>query len=86
LKESRWSSGSPKLESLCIRTLCIDAVQKANSGHPATLWQWRRSTLEEMNKALKLKESVAWMTLGWLAREDKIEIEQAGKTEKLSLK
>jgi Winged helix-turn-helix domain (DUF2582) len=50
------------------------------------LWQWRRSTLEEMNKALKLKESVAWMTLGWLAREDKIEIEQAGKTEKLSLK
>lgn len=33
------SSGSPKLDSLCvntIRTLCIDAVRKANSGHPGT--------------------------------------------------
>ena len=33
------SSGNLKLDSLCvntIRTLCIDAVQKANSGHPGT--------------------------------------------------
>lgn len=50
------------------------------------LEEHRDSTVEEMTKALKLKESVAWMALGWLAREDKIEIEQAGKSVKLSLK
>src|SRR5271168_1121205 len=34
------------------------------------LEEHRDSTLEEMTKALTLKESVAWMALGCLARED----------------
>jgi Winged helix-turn-helix domain (DUF2582) len=44
------------------------------------------SSAEEVTKALKLKESLASLALGWLAREDKLEIEQVGKTLKLSLK
>ena len=50
------------------------------------LEEHRDSTAEEVTKALKLKESLAWMALGWLARENQIEIEHAGKSVKLSLK
>ena len=31
-----------KLAINTIRTLCIDAVQAANSGHPGTRWHSRR--------------------------------------------
>jgi transketolase len=33
------------LDRLCvnkIRTLAIDAIQKAKSGHPGARWAWRR--------------------------------------------
>jgi hypothetical protein len=44
------------------------------------------ATLEQINKALKLRESLFSMAIGWLAREDKLSFEEEGKTMKLSLK
>src|SRR5271156_7140345 len=38
-QEQTTAEGGSKMDTLCIntiRTLCIDAVQKANSGHPGT--------------------------------------------------
>ena len=40
------------LDELCIntiRTLAIDAIQAANSGHPERPWQWRRSAITSGN-------------------------------------
>jgi hypothetical protein len=42
-------------------------------------------TLEQIPKELKLKESLAFMAIGWLAREDKLAFEHHGKTTKVSL-
>lgn len=54
------------------------------------IWQYLSenspAALEQMNKSLKLKESLFYMAIGWLAREDKLTFEEAGKTMKLSLK
>jgi hypothetical protein len=47
--------------------------------HPPT-------TLEQINKSLKLSGSLFFMAIGWLAREDKLTFEGEGKTMKLSLK
>ncbi len=47
--------------------------------HPPT-------TLEQINKSLKLSESLFFMAIGWLVREDKLAFEREGKTTKLSLK
>lgn len=44
------------------------------------------STPEEITKGLKLKEPMASMAFGWLAREDKLNFEQTRKTVILSLK
>ncbi len=54
------------------------------------IWQYLSenspAALEQMNKSLKLKESLFYMAIGWLAREDKLTFEEAGTTMKLSLK
>lgn len=54
------------------------------------IWQYLSenspAALEQMNTSLKLKESLFYMAIGWLAREDKLTFEEAGKTMKLSLK
>jgi hypothetical protein len=54
------------------------------------VWQYLNehpsSTLEQVNKSLKLQESLFYMAVGWLAREDKLAFEGEGKTMKLSLK
>ena len=36
-------------------------------------------TLKELKKATKLKEKEAFLSLGWLAREGKVSIEEAEK-------
>jgi transketolase-like protein len=41
-------STNDTIDHLCvntIRTLAMDAVQAANSGHPGTGWPWRRSSI-----------------------------------------
>jgi hypothetical protein len=52
-------------------------------------WQYLNehpgSALEEVNKALKLKENLLHMAIGWLAREGKLSFDERGKTLKLSL-
>ncbi len=54
------------------------------------LWRYLNehppTTLEQINKSLKLSESLFFMAIGWLAREDKLAFEGEGKTTKLSLK
>jgi hypothetical protein len=54
------------------------------------IWQFvnenPQSSLEGINKHLKLELSVFCMALGWLAREDKIAFEGLGKELKVSLK
>jgi hypothetical protein len=47
--------------------------------HPST-------TLAQINKSLKLRESLFFMAIGWLAREDKLAFKGEGKATKLSLK
>ena len=42
--------------------------------------------LEKMKKELDLKGNFADLGLGWLARENKVEIEQKGPAVKVSLK
>ena len=49
------------------------------SEHPA-------STLEQINKDLKLYTSLFFMSVGWLAREDKLIFDGEGKKTKVSLK
>jgi len=49
------------------------------SEHPA-------STLEQINKDLKLDASLFSMSVGWLAREDKLIFDGEGKKAKLFLK
>ena len=41
--QARSSSEADVLAITTIRTLCMDAVQAANSGHPGRPWRWRRS-------------------------------------------
>lgn len=43
------------------------------------------SALEHIQKALKLKDNLLYMGIGWLAREGKLTFETNGKTTKLSL-
>lgn len=43
------------------------------------------STIEQIKKALTLKETVVFMAVGWLAREGKLTIEVQGKTLRISL-
>ena len=54
------------------------------------IWQFLNenpaSSLEQINKHLKIELSVFCMALGWLAREDKIAFEGQGKELKVSLK
>ena len=54
------------------------------------IWQFLKenpnSSLEQINKHLKLELSVFCMALGWLAREDKIVFEGQGKEMKVSLR
>jgi len=54
------------------------------------VWQYLNehplSTPEQVNRSLKLQESLFYMAVGWLAREDKLAFEGEGKTMKLSLK
>lgn len=54
------------------------------------VWQFvnenPKSSLERINKHLKLELSVFCMALGWLAREDKIDFEGQGKELKVSLR
>ena len=43
---STTATDTRALDELCIntiRTLSMDAVQKANSGHPGRRWAWPRS-------------------------------------------
>ncbi len=47
--------------------------------HPASTW-------EQINKDLKLDTSLFFMSVGWLAREDKIILEGQGTKVKVSLK
>ncbi len=47
--------------------------------HPASTW-------EQINKDLKLDRSLFFMSVGWLAREDKIHLEGQGTKVKVSLK
>ena len=49
------------------------------SEHPA-------STVDQINKDLKLDTNLVFMSLGWLAREDKLNFDEEGKKTKLSLK
>lgn len=53
------------------------------------IWQYLNehpaSTVQQINKALKLKESLLCMAIGWLAREGKLAFNEKGKTLKLSL-
>ncbi len=53
------------------------------------VWQYLNehpaSTPEQMGKALRLKESLVYSAIGWLAREGKITFETHGKTTKISL-
>ena len=44
------------------------------------------STFSKMKKELDLKGNFADLGLGWLARENKVEIEQKGPAVKVSLK
>ncbi len=39
----------------------------------------------QLSKALKLKESVIYMGIGWLAREGKLAFDADGKTVKLAM-
>jgi len=39
----------------------------------------------EIKKALKLNDDVLWMSIGWLAREDRLVFKGSGKTMRLSL-
>jgi Winged helix-turn-helix domain (DUF2582) len=41
--------------------------------------------LEQISKELKLKDSLALMAIGWLAREGKLAFEQNGKRPRVSL-
>ncbi len=47
--------------------------------HPASTW-------EQINKDLKLDPSLFFMSVGWLAREDKLVFDGVGKKTKVSLK
>jgi winged helix-turn-helix protein DUF2582 len=49
------------------------------SEHPASTW-------EQINKDLKLSTSLFFMSIGWLAREDKLIFDGEGKKTKVSLK
>jgi len=42
--------------------------------------------LEQINKDLKLDTSLFFMSVGWLAREDKLIFDGEGKKTKVSLK
>ncbi len=54
------------------------------------IWQYLNehpaSTLEQINKDLKLDTSLFFMSVGWLAREEKLIFDGEGKKTKLSLK
>ena len=43
------------------------------------------STIEQIKKALALKETVLLMAMGWLAREGKLSFDVEGKTLQISL-
>lgn len=53
------------------------------------VWQyleWNGAcTIEQIKKALPLKESVVFMAVGWLAREGKLSLDVEGKTLRISL-
>jgi hypothetical protein len=54
------------------------------------IWQYLNehsaSTCDHINKDLKLDTSLFFMSVGWLAREDKLIFEGEGKKTKVSLK
>ena len=41
--------------------------------------------LKQISKELRLKDSLTFMAIGWLAREGKLAFEENGKTTKVSL-
>lgn len=49
------------------------------SEHPAT-------PLGEVGKSLKLRETLYWMAVGWLAREGKLEFEGASAAVRVALR
>ena len=54
------------------------------------LWHYLKenpqSTMEDAAKSLKLKENMLAMAVGWLAREDKVDISQEKKSFKVVLR
>lgn len=54
-----------------------------------TVWNYLRehpeAPLEEISKQLKLKNGLAFMAIGWLAREGKLQFQEEKKKTKVSL-
>ena len=44
------------------------------------------STPAKLKKAVKLEENTLWIAIGWLAREDKVELIKSGNSFKIGLK
>ncbi len=53
------------------------------------VWQYLESngtsTIDDLRKGLRIKESLVLMAIGWLAREEKLSFDAEGKTLRISL-